>query len=208
MGGDCCRCARIRPADHAGRGAVRGHRCRDHRQRAVSRPRARRRAVQIERPAVLFRHARRLPRADQPLCEKAPSHRPVDADRCARVPRRTPGLPAIRTGRRADRAQPRCLRQLAGGSRPGKPADASDHRHVGAREARAGPAQGTDARTGEAGRGVEPRRHSGPRCPGRRSRHRHGLSRPGRSRPPDVWLDDGRRDPGGAPAPGRRPDRG
>ena len=97
---------------------------------------------------------------------------------------------------------------LAGRSRPGKPADAPDHRHVGAREARARPAEGPDARAGEAGRGAGPRRHPGPRRPGRRARHRHGLSRPGRPGSRDVRLDDGRRDPCRAPAPGGRPDGG
>ncbi len=206
MGGDRGRRAGGRTAHAARRRPVRRARRRDHRQRAVSRPRAGRRALHADADALFLRHARRLSRADQPLREEAPQHRPLNAHRRAGVQGRKARLLALLPGRGARRAQPRRVRHVARRARAGEPARASDHRHVRARAARDGDPQGPGAWAPAARRRARSGHQARARRARRRARHRHGLSRPAGAGAREARLQDRRRRRVSTAAPGRRPD--
>ena len=205
MGGDRRRRSRGRAQHAAGASPVRRPRHRDDGQRAVSRPGDRRRALHAAAYALVLRHARRLPGADQPLRAPAASHRPLDAHRRSGVQGRAQGLPALLARCCACRTQSRRIRHMACRPRAGEPARAPDHRHDRAGQARAGTAQGTDAGAGPPGPGARPRRHPSARRARRRTRDGHGLSRPHLARARDAGLEVGRRRTGRASAAGRRP---
>lgn len=205
VGGDRGRRAGGETADTARGRAVRRPRRRDDRQRTVPGPRDRRRAVHPRWTAVLLRHTRRLPCANQPVRAQAPSHRSLDADRRPGVQRRATWISSFRARGGARRAQPRYLRHLARGARPGEPAGASDHRHHGAGAARARAAQRPDSRVGSAGRGAGPRCHAGPRGARRRPRDGDGFSRLDSAGARTAGVGDGRRCPRRASAAHGRP---